>query len=85
MTTSMINYRRQQWRNVAPVAPASPGAPREEGAKISNLSYLDAKMYHTSAKLTFGGGEKIFNGKKAPGGAEKLQGRQKAPGGARSL
>ena len=28
-------------------------------------------MYHTSAKLTFGGGEKIFGVQKAPGGAKK--------------
>ena len=34
-------------------------------------------MYHTSAKLTLGGGEKIFEGKKTPGGAKKLQGRKK--------
>ena len=41
-------------------------------------------MYHTSAKLTFGGGEKIFGGtkssrgrQKASGGAKKLQGRKK--------
>ena len=38
-------------------------------------------MYHTSAKLTFGGGEKYLGVKKAPGGAKKLQGgAQKAPG-----
>ena len=41
------------------------------GAKISNESYLAAKMYHTSAKLTFGGGE-IFGVQKAPGGAKKV-------------
>ena len=44
-------------------------------------------MYHTitSAKLTFGGGEKIFGGtkssrgrQKASGGAKKLQGAQEA-------
>ena len=42
-------------------------------------------MYHTSAKLTLGGGEKIFKGKKssrgrqkASGGAKKLQGAQEA-------
>ena len=34
-------------------------------------------MYHTSAKLTFGGGEKNIWGYK------KLQGRQKASGGAK--
>ena len=41
-------------------------------------------MYHTSAKLTFGGGENIFGGtkssrgrQKASGGAIKLQGRKK--------
>ena len=31
-------------------------------------------MYHTSAKLKFGGGEKIF------GGTKSSRGRQKAPG-----
>ena len=36
-------------------------------------------MYHTSAKLTFGGGEKNIWGYK------KLQGRQKASGGAKKL
>ena len=35
-------------------------------------------MYHASAKLTFGGGEKIFGVKKAPGGAKKLQGAPKS-------
>ena len=61
-----------QWRNVAPVAPLSPG-----GDKISNSSYLAANMYHTSAKLTFGveeilgykklqGAPKTFNGRKTP-------------------
>ena len=35
-------------------------------------------MYHASAKLTLGGGEKIFEGKKAPGGAKKLQGALKS-------
>ena len=37
-------------------------------------------MYHTSAKLTFGGGEKYLGVQKAPVGAKKLQGRQKASG-----
>ena len=31
-------------------------------------------MYHSSDKLTFGGGEKYLGVQKAPGGAEKLQG-----------
>ena len=32
-------------------------------------------MYHTLAKLTFGGGETFFLGvQKAPGGTKKLQG-----------
>ena len=35
-------------------------------------------MYHTSAKLTFGGGEKYSGVQKAPGGAKKLQGLQEA-------
>ena len=35
-------------------------------------------MYHTSAKLTFSGGEKYLGVQKAPGGAKKLQGRQKS-------
>ena len=36
-------------------------------------------MYHTSAKLTFGGGEKnIWGRQKASGGAKKLQGAQEA-------
>ena len=40
-------------------------------------------MYHMSAKLTFGGGEKIFEVQKLQGapksfmGAKKLQGRKK--------
>ena len=36
-------------------------------------------MYHTSAKLTFGGGEKIF------GGTKSSRGRQKASGGAKKF
>ena len=35
-------------------------------------------MYHTSAKLTFGGGEKYLGIQKAPGGAKKLQAAQEA-------
>ena len=35
-------------------------------------------MYHASAKLTFGGGEKYLGVQKAPGGAKKLQGAQEA-------
>ena len=34
-------------------------------------------MYHTSAKLTFGGGEKYLGVQKAPGGTKKLQGAPK--------
>ena len=73
-----------QWRNVAPVAPASPGGGgggggRHEKGAPKFRSYLAAKMYHTSAKLTFSGGEKYLGVQKAPGGAKK------APGGARSL
>ena len=35
-------------------------------------------MYHTSAKLTLGGGEKYLGVQKAPGGAKKLQGAPKS-------
>ena len=35
-------------------------------------------MYRTSAKLTFGGGEKLSGVQKAPGGAKNLQWAQKA-------
>ena len=35
-------------------------------------------MYHTSAKLTFCGGEKYLGEQKAPGGAKKLQGAPKS-------
>ena len=38
-------------------------------------------MYHTSAKLTFGGGEKnIWGYKKLQGAPKSFKGRQKAPG-----
>ena len=48
------------------------------GAKISNQSYLAAKMYHTSAKLTFGVGEKIFGGTKSSRGRQKASGAPKS-------
>ena len=35
-------------------------------------------MYHMSAKLTFGGGEKYLGVQKAPGGTKKLQGAPKS-------
>ena len=35
-------------------------------------------MYNTSAKLTFGGGEKYLGVQKAPGGAKKVQGAPKS-------
>ena len=37
-------------------------------------------MYHTSAKLTFGGGEKYLGVQKAPGGAKKFKGAKKLQG-----
>ena len=40
-------------------------------------------MYHTSAKLTFGGGEKTFGGTKSSRGAKKLQGAPKSSRGRR--
>ena len=49
----------EQWRNVAPVAPA-------------------AKMYHTSAKLTFDGGKKYL-GTKSSRGRQKASGAPKKP------
>ena len=48
------------------------------GAKISNQSYLAAKMYHTSAKLTFGVGEKFFGGTKSSRGRQKASGAPKS-------
>ena len=71
----IIGVRTPQWRNVAPVAPTLPGGGGGGGGGRQNFEL----MYHTSAKLTFGGGEKIF------GGTKSSRGRQKAPGGARSL
>ena len=45
--------------------------------KISNSSYLAENMYHTSAKLTIGGGEQIFGVQKAPGAPKTCEGRKK--------
>ena len=45
------------------------------GAKITNLRHLDAKMYHTSANLTFGGGNKYLGTKSYRG---RLKGEPKA-------
>ena len=47
------------------------------GAKISSLSYLAANIYHTSANLTFGGGENIWWYKKLQRAPKPYKGRYK--------
>ena len=54
------------------------------GRQNFDLKLFGCKKYHTSAKLTFGGGEQIFGvqksssgRQKASGGAKKLQGGKK--------
>ena len=75
-------FKPMQWRNVAPVAPASPGGAMRRGRQNFELKLFGCKNVPyviTSAKLTFGGGGKIF------GGTKSSRGRQKASGGAKKL
>ena len=75
-----------QWRNVAPVAPASPEGAMRRGRQnfelklfgCKNVPYVGQINFQWWGKI-FGGGTKSSRGRqKASGGAKKLQGAQKA-------
>ena len=76
----MLNYMTcNQWRNVAPVAPASPGGAMRMGRQNFELKLFGCKnvpyVGHINVRWW---GKKYLGIQNAPGGAKKLQGAPKS-------
>ena len=75
-----------QWRNVAPVAPASPGGAMRRGRQNFELKLFGCKNVPYVGQINVQWwGKNIWGYKKLQGAPKSFRGRQKAPGGARSL
>ena len=75
-----------QWRNVAPVAPASPGGAMRRGRQNVELKLFGCKNVPYVGQINVRWRGKIICGyKKLQGAPKSFRGRQKSPGGGRSL
>ena len=68
-----------QWRNVAPVAPASPGGAMRRGRQNFELKLFGCKNVPYVGQINVRWWGKIF------GGTKSSRGRQKASGGAKNI